>query len=317
MLAMKASLWKLQIIPLHHKTLVTGILIKGNPKVQSEEDKRFSTLKKVLGTYFHKPLKNVRLCLQYKELYCEAISGKNGEFKAELNGKVSEDISIHIKDDPQELTLLQNYPVRFNSMDEKYFVITDIDDTILQSFAKNYIKKLSRLLFLPPVKRKRIEASHEAFSHLSEQHFQFFYLSRSEYNLFHLITTFLIENNFPLGPVFLRRFTRWKKVLSTKHKKQFKYQVLDEIFEDHKSNKILFFGDDSQYDLDIFDHFERKFPNSVLGIFIHRTNGRFGKKEIEWKKDIQNRLKNVHFYSSFEEVLTPLNLILDEITDRS
>ncbi len=314
---MKASLWKLQIIPLHHKTLVTGILIKGSPKVQSEKDKRFSTLKKVLGTYLHKPLKKVSLCLQYKDLYCEVISGMNGEFKAELNGKVSEDISIHLKDDPQELTLLQNYPVRFNSMDEKYFVITDIDDTILQSYAKNYIKKLSRLLFLPPVKRKRIEASHEAFSHLSAHHFQFFYLSRSEYNLFHLITTFLIENKFPLGPIFLRRFTRWKKLLHKNNRKHFKYQVLDEIFEDHKTNKILFFGDDSQYDLDIYTHFESKFPNSVLGIFIHRTKGRHRKKETEWKNNIQNQLKNVHFYSSFEEVLTPLNLILDEITIRS
>ena len=314
---MKASLWKLQIIPLHHKTLVTGILIKGQPRVQSEKDKRFSTLRKVLSTYFYRPLKQQTLCLRYKNSYTEVLSGDFGEFKAELEGRVSESIDIHLKGAKEQLPLLQNYPVRFNSVDDKYFVITDIDDTIMQSYAKNYFKKMRRLLFLPPVKRKRIEASHEAFSHLEDRHFQFFYVSRSEYNLFHLITTFITENNFQLGPIFLRRFTRWKKLLNKNNRKNFKYQVLDEIFEDHAIKKILFFGDDSQYDLDIYHHFATKFPDSVLGIFIHRTKGLEGKKEILWKKDLENALKNVHFYSSFEEIYTPLNSILDEITLRS
>jgi phosphatidate phosphatase APP1 len=93
--------------------------------------------------------------------------------------------------------------------------------------------------------------------------------------------------------------------------------VLDEIFEDHDIKKILFFGDDSQYDLDIYHHFADKFPDSVLGIFIHRTKGLEGKKEVRWKMDIENSLKKVHFYSHFEEIYTPLNQILDEITIRS
>lgn len=314
---MKATLWKLQIIPLENKTIVSGIIIKGKPKIQGEKDKGLTTLRKIVGTYFLRPLKYHEIYIKYGSHKTDLSTGKYGEFKIELKGKIEEEINVFINESSNSLITLQNYPIRFHNIDAKYFVISDIDDTILHSYSTHSIKKLRRLLFQAPIKRKRIEATHKAFMKLRLSHFHFIYLSRSEYNLFNLITTFIQENKLPLGPIFLRKFTRWKSVFSKKGKDQFKYQILDEIMVQYPDKKLIFFGDDSQYDLEIYSHFALKFPKSVNHIFIHRTKEKVSNKEKRMKIDQRYIDAEINFYTHFEEIENTLNTIVNETIIRS
>lgn len=309
---MKVALWKLQIILLDDKTLVSGIVVKGKPKVQSEKDKTLGTFNKVLRSYFLRPLKNHSIFLKYKGDFIPLQTGKNGEFEKEINTSTKGKIGVYLTKESENIPLLQDYPVRFENVSTKFLVISDIDDTILQSYSTKSIKKLRRILFHAPIKRKRIEATYQAFKRLHQSHFHFIYLSRSEYNLFNLITTFIVENKLPIGPVLLRKFTPWKKLLNQKGKKQFKYDVLDDIISQFPNNKIVFFGDDSQFDLDIYIHFAKLFPDEVGYIFIHRTMGIEGNKEIEWNLDTSYINDKVVFFSHFEEVEEYINLLVNE-----
>jgi len=314
---MKASLWKLQIIPLNDITIVSGIVIRGKPEIQSEKDIGITTLRKIVSSYFLRPFKFHEVYIKYGSKKEYLKTGQHGEFKIQLEGKIEEEITVHLTESIDSLITLQNYPIRFHNINAKYFVISDIDDTILHSYSTQSIKKLHRLLFRSPIKRKRIEATHKAFLKLRLSHFHFIYLSRSEYNLFNLITTFIQENKLPLGPIFLRKFTRWKRVLSKKVKDQFKYRVLDEIMAQYPDKKLIFFGDDSQFDLEIYSHFALKFPTSVNHIFIHRTKQRVSKKEKRMKIDQRYIDAKINFYSHFKEIEDTLNTIVNETIIRS
>jgi phosphatidate phosphatase APP1 len=310
---MKAALWKLQIISIQDILYISGIVIKGNPKIQHEEDRSLSTFKKVILSYFIRPLKHHTILILHDGKYTTATSNKNGEFEARIRSSSSQEIQVLLEKDGLQLPVLQDYPVHFKGLEKSSLVISDIDDTILQSHGWSSLKKMRSILFRSPIKRKRIDATHRAFESFHKSHFDFIYISRSEYNLFNLITTFIKEQDFPLGPIFLRRFAGWKKLLDQKGKKEFKYGVIDELFKQFPDHKVVFFGDDSQYDLDIYTHFEELFPNNILKIFIHRTRGKVRDKEIEWNLEAQNMLDKVCFYDSFEQIESTLKEINNEI----
>lgn len=314
---MKAALWKLQLISLPNSSFVSGIIIKGSPDVHDEEDKSFNTFKKVIASYFIRPFKNKSAFIKYQDEFIPIETGANGEFRIEFNKGISHKISVHINVNEKELPLLQDYPVYFDNLNGENLVISDIDDTILHSYSTRSLKKLRSLLFRPPIKRKKIDSTHKAFESLKNSHFQFIYLSRSEYNLFNLISTFIVEKKFPLGPIFLRKFTRWKKLFNQKGKNQYKYQVLDQILTHLPENRIVFFGDDSQYDLDIYTHFAEKFPDRINKIFIHRTRGRIGKKEVMYKLEENSMIEKVVFYHQFDQIEDQLNTIINETIIRS
>lgn len=309
---MKVALWKLQIIQLQKGTYISGVIVKGNPKIQNEADKSYSTFRKIIKTYFIRPLKHHKIFIHYNQKITKVRTGKDGEFRIRLDEHLIGDAYVSREENGPAIKLLQDYPVRFNEMHAKYLVITDIDDTILHSYATNSIKKLRRLLFHPPIKRKRVEASFQAFSKLKSSHFHFIYLSRSEYNLFNLISTFIIENKLPIGPILLRKFTLWKKLLFQKGKYEFKFDILDELIRNFPRNKIVFFGDDSQYDLETYVHFAKLFPETILKIFIHRTKGEGSKKEAKWKIDDAYIKDKVYFYNEFNQIEDQINSIVNE-----
>lgn len=311
---MKVALWKLQIIQLQKGVYISGVIVKGNPRIQNETDRWFSTFRKIIKTYFIRPFKNQIVYIHYNNKKTEVKTGKDGEFRLRLNELSIEDAYVSREENGPAIKLLQDYPVHFNEMHTKYLVITDIDDTILHSYATNSVKKLRKLLFHPPIKRKRVEASFQAFSKLKSSHFHFIYLSRSEYNLFNLISTFIIENKLPIGPIFLRKFTLWKKLLFQKGKYEFKFDILDELIRNFPRNKIVFFGDDSQYDLETYVHFAKLFPTTILKIFIHRTKGEGSKKEAKWNIGAPYIKDKVYFYNEFNQIEEQVNTIVNEAT---
>ena len=310
---MSASLWKLQILPLHDKTIISGILIHGSTRVHHQTDDYLSSLRKTLRSYFLRPVKEKFLQLNYNGIILPCKTDKKGSFRAVIDEAVMTDIEIRYEG--EQVPLLQNYPIRFESLNNEIYVVTDIDDTILHSYSTHFLRKLRVLLFRSPKRRKRIEATYKAFSSIKELNVHFIYLSRSEYNLYNLITSFIQLNDLPEGPIFLRNLSNYWSLFSSSDKKQFKYKILDELLQDHPLKYLIFFGDDSQYDLDIYHHFAEKWPDLVQYIFIHRSRKKVLNKEVEWKD--KGAHQNLYFYSEYEEIEPIIQSINHEHTIRS
>ena len=309
---MSVSLWKLQILPLHDKTIVSGILIHGGTKIHHEEDHKLSSFRKILRSYFLRPVRNKYLDIVYNGMAVKTLCDQNGAFRLILNEAVLDDIEIFYEG--ETVPLLQNYPVRFTSLHNDTYVISDIDDTILHSYSTHFLRKLRVLLFRSPKKRKRIEATYHAFEAIKELEVHFIYLSRSEYNLYNLITSFIRINKLPEGPILLRQLNGIKDFFRPKNKKMFKYKMLDELIEDHPLKYLIFFGDDSQFDVDIYSHYAEKMPDIVQYIFIHRSRKRVLKKEREWKN--KGAKQKLYFYSEYSEIQETIQSLKNELTLR-
>src|SRR5690606_27071323 len=96
-------------------------------------------------------------------------------------------------------------------------VISDIDDTLVHSFIKNKLRKFRTLMFTTMERRKAVARMQELLKSFTEKGAIPVYLSNSEQNLYPLIYRFLIHNDFPQGPLFLKQMRKlWDVIMNIK-----------------------------------------------------------------------------------------------------
>ena len=153
-------------------------------------------------------------------------------------------------------------------------VISDIDDTILVSHARNYLQKIKQLLIKNAYRRKAVHQMSDIYQMLQQKNIRPFYVSNSEANLYPMIHLFLRHHGFPDGPVFLKPYKKWKDFLKqrhhdfySKHKKEKILGILS-LFQD---KNFILIGDDSQKDPEIYTDIAQHHPGRIKAIFIRKT----------------------------------------------
>lgn len=157
----------------------------------------------------------------------------------------------------------------------QFGVISDIDDTILISYATTKLMKF-RLMFLNnALTRMPFEGVSAFYQSLqngtTDGAFNpLFYLSNSEWNLYDLLHEFIEFNRIPKGPLLLRemeiRVLRfWKMMEYSKNHKIEKLRQLMNFFGDMK---FILIGDSGQKDPEVYSEIVREFPGRVLAVYI-------------------------------------------------
>ncbi len=305
----RASVWKLQAIDTHEHTVINGTLLSGLPKLIKKDERTFSNFSKMLRSYFTRPLSGTDIQVGVGGELLPVRTDSRGNFQLEVPGREKSEIDIRLQSTGNRLPVLQSYPVFFPHREAPYMVVSDIDDTILVSHTHSLAERLKVLLFDAPADRKAVEATRLAFEMLDIEHVQFMYLSRSEINLFHLITDFLDHHNIPLGPVLLRDYVNWHSLLSAKDPR-YKFRRMDWVVNAFPAKKLLLFGDDSQQDLDVFLWTAEHYRDRVHSIFIRQT----GRKEKPPEEVLLERthIPVIH-YEKFSDIQGHLQYLLDEI----
>lgn len=157
----------------------------------------------------------------------------------------------------------------------QFGIISDIDDTILISYATTKLMKF-RLMFLNnALTRMPFEGVSAFYQSLQKGTIDgafnpLFYLSNSEWNLYDLLHEFIEFNRIPKGPLLLRemeiRVLRfWKMMEYSKNHKIEKLQQLMIFFGDMK---FILIGDSGQKDPEVYSEIVREFPGRVLAVYI-------------------------------------------------
>lgn len=256
----------------------------------------------VTRSYFIDPVSNKEINLLTGENSIRVKTDKKGNFDLQLSSKDAKGLSNIIDLD---------YPILFKDKKSDFIIISDIDDTILRSHIKDPFMRMWRLLFTTGPKRKTIASTEEAFRFLGEDGIRWFYVSRSESNLFPIISSFILEHKLPVGPIFLRSFTNGMELLKSGREKEFKELWIQWIADKIEEPQMIFFGDDSQHDLNVFTDFAKMNPGRVRAIFIRKTgykNKNLGEVDI---------VPTTYFYEHYSDIKEILNSIKDEITFRS
>jgi len=156
----------------------------------------------------------------------------------------------------------------------EYGVISDIDDTILDTGVTSFLKwrLLKNSLLTNAYNRIPLKGAPEFFQKLhrgksGKNKNPMFYLSNSPWNMYQYLKLFLDFNKFPKGPILLRNF-RTPFDRSLKPEKPHKQKEIINILKTYPDLKFILIGDSGEHDASIYTEIVVHFPDRILAIYL-------------------------------------------------
>ncbi len=182
----------------------------------------------------------------------------------------------------------------------EFGVISDIDDTILQTDVTSRLKlrTMVHTLLKNAGKRHAFSGVSDFYQALSlgpdgEGFNPFFYVSNSPWNLYDLLLDFLHLNHLPRGPVLLRDFGLPSEDTITSYKTH-KADMVKKILDTYPDFPFILVGDSGEHDTDIYLEAARNNPGRILAIYIrdvqHERRARRVEELIETVSDVDVKL---------------------------
>jgi phosphatidate phosphatase APP1 len=241
-------------------------------------------------------LKNAPIIIKLEEKEYKTTTNDRAIFNLEFNYAIENKPKIVILFQDKELEIQQDYPIFFKNSKSNLGIISDIDDTILVSHTANIIKRIGVLSLVPPQKRKTIEFTQQLLSLVRLNASNVFYISKSESNLFDLLSTFIRTHQLPQGALFLTPYLSFRELIKRKKGKDFKINNIQFILENSPDKKFILFGDDTQKDMEVYRIIANLFPNNISRIYIRQTKKkRNRRKQVLWSKLKESFHDSIYF----------------------
>ena len=151
-----------------------------------------------------------------------------------------------------------------------YGVISDMDDTVLQSHVTDFIRA-ARMVLLENARTRLPFPGVAAFYRALEEGRTgragnpIFYVSSSPWNLYDVIAEFLEAQEIPAGPLLLRD---WDLGLSLLRNAGYKTGVIREILATYPLLPFILVGDSGQEDPEIYADIVATHPGRILAVYI-------------------------------------------------
>jgi phosphatidate phosphatase APP1 len=172
------------------------------------------------------------------------------------------------------------------SGEARFGVISDIDDTILQTDATRLLSMARKVLFGNARTRLPFEGVAGFYHALHQEKNPMFYVSSSPWNLYDVLVEFLDINKIPLGPLMLRDWgMNVSEGLPLDHSVH-KLDVIKQILDTYPTLPFILIGDSGQEDPEIYSQIVLEYPQRILAIYIRDVskNKRDGQIETLTKR---------------------------------
>lgn len=229
-----------------------------------------------------------RLVARYGDVEQEVVADEEGFFEVwiEPRAPLAERRLWH----PVELELLDPIPseqahapvkeiaqVLVPPETARYVVVSDIDDTVLQSDA-THVVKMARNVFLGNAHTRLpfpgVAALYRAlFTGKSGSEMNpLFYVSSSPWNLYDLLAQFFNLQGIPVGPVlFLRDWgVTPEEILPTNHK-EYKMGYIRQMLDFYPDMPFILIGDSGQEDPEIYAELVDAYPKRIQAVYIRNV----------------------------------------------
>jgi phosphatidate phosphatase APP1 len=153
-------------------------------------------------------------------------------------------------------------------------VISDMDDTVLQSEITSFVRA-ARLMLLENARTRLPFPGVAAFYRALERGVSgapvnpIFYVSSSPWNLHDVIADFLDAQNIPTGPMLLRDWDIGRDMMRTR---DYKLAQLREILGTYPTLPFILVGDSGQEDPEIYGAIVSEFPGRIRAIYIRNVS---------------------------------------------
>lgn len=162
--------------------------------------------------------------------------------------------------------------VMFTKKKGDFGIISDIDDTIIQSDILKPLKMVANVLFKDEKKRVVFKGVEDLYQKLTRDKNPLFFVSGSSYNLYDMLSKFCRHNNIPKAPFIMRDLgigdLQWIKQDSS----EYKQENIEKILKMYPELKFILIGDSGEKDPEIYLETAKNYPNQVLAIYIRHVH---------------------------------------------
>ena len=269
------------------RVLVHGRVLEcENITRSADSDSKWRNLVNTYKRIESDPLPHAKVLARIGTVERELVTDDEGFFRAwiDLPEPLPTDLAWH----PVELKLLS--PLRPEQPDVKttglilvppelasFGVISDIDDTVIQSRIANFLQAV-RTVMLGNARTRLPFSGVAAFYQAlerggdGERRNPIYYVSSSPWNIYDIIGEFLEIQKIPIGPICLRDWDVDRTALTSKRLKSHKEPLIREILDLHPELPFILIGDTSQKDPEIYRAIIDEYPKRILAIYIRNVD---------------------------------------------
>lgn len=168
-------------------------------------------------------------------------------------------------------------PVLAPGMDNRWGIISDIDDTVVETGATDFVKNWRRVLVERPQDRLAVPGASTLYKMIARDHVfparPFFYVSSSPWNLYGFITEFMELNSIPHGPMFLKDYGIDDNQFIRPSHGEHKLKAIETVLSFYPDFRFLLIGDNGQKDVEVYAQAVADFPGRVGAVFIRDVSG--------------------------------------------
>jgi phosphatidate phosphatase APP1 len=165
-------------------------------------------------------------------------------------------------------------------------VISDLDDTVIQTHATNRLK-MFQLTALGNARTRLPFEGVAAFYRALHRGLEgrprnpVFYVSSSPWNLYDLLVDFLTLKGLPKGPLLLRDLGLDRQKFIKSGHGTHKIAQVDRLFEMYPDLPFILIGDSGQHDPEIYKQVVERDPDRVLAIYIRDVSTPRRAREVQ------------------------------------
>jgi phosphatidate phosphatase APP1 len=155
-------------------------------------------------------------------------------------------------------------------------VISDIDDTVLETELTNPWKRFLQLIYSRQPMRLPFDGIAALYQAFAQANNPVFYVSNAPWNLYEHVVELLDHHDIPRGPVLLRDSRLTERLVRDPESGRVlvhKQRALRRIVEEHPGLPFVLLGDSSRRDPLRYVEIAEAFPGRVAAIYIRRVHG--------------------------------------------
>lgn len=172
--------------------------------------------------------------------------------------------------------------------DAEFGVISDLDDTVIQTHVNRRVRMLWNTFAHNAYTREPVIGVPQFYRGLqagiSNTRNPFFYVTSSPLKLYGFTLEFFEKHNIPLGPFLMRNIVMQQFKLHKPPKKEHKIKHISRILTLYPDLPFILIGDNGELDAEIYLEIVKQFPAQVQTIYVH---------EVEESEEIQARISQI------------------------
>ncbi|MET0372930.1 MAG: phosphatase domain-containing protein [Rhizorhabdus sp.] len=247
------------------------------------DDSLLSRVRAMLAIYNSHELSGVAVRLDHDGRSADTLSDEEGYFSFALPAgrplppiTVWDSVTLSTPARTMQAATVE-VPVLAPGTDDHWGVISDIDDTVIETGATNFLRNWRRVLVDQPRDRLAVPGAASLYGMIARDHRlptrPFFYVSSSPWNLYGFLAEFMELNAIPHGVMFLKDIgieeTKFMKTGHAEHK----LAAIRTIIDFYPDRRFLLMGDNGQKDVEIYAEAVHAHPGRIGAVLIRDVSG--------------------------------------------